>query len=70
MSQDQITLAEKEKQVLSRMGWGGGGQSKVRCSSRGREGLFAELSDSCMGGTLCETLSSHTEFVYFSVISQ
>ena len=28
MSQDQITLAEKEGRLLSRMGWGGGWAEK------------------------------------------
>ena len=37
MSQDQITLAEKEGRLLSRMGWGGGGAEQGGVLLRGRE---------------------------------
>lgn len=37
MSQDQITLAEKEGRLLSRMGWGGGWAEQGGVLLRGRE---------------------------------
>lgn len=65
MSQDQITLAEKEGGLLSGMGWGGGWAEQGRVLLRGREYCLLSWVIVAWVVTLWNFVKPHTGFVYF-----